>query len=110
MLVSFSKLLVRWVAGSTELGFNLCKQSLGGTLGARRFLVFICSLETKHGSHLLKCRLKISGYNLMIRLLLFYFNLSAFVNNDLCMEQVLAQVLGCCICQKPKIFTLVNRS
>lgn len=43
------------------------------------------------------------------RLLLFYFNLSAFVNNDLCMEQVLAQVLGCCICQKPKIFALLNR-
>lgn len=44
------------------------------------------------------------------RLLLFSFNLSAFVNNDLCMEQVLAQVLGCCICQKLKIFALVNRS
>lgn len=74
MLVSFSKLLVKWVAGSTELGFNLCKQSLGGTLGARRFLVFICSLETKHGRCLLKCRLKISGYNLMIDF--YYFILT----------------------------------
>lgn len=47
MLVSFSKLLVKWVAGSTEFRFNLCKQSLGGTLGARRFLVYICSLITE---------------------------------------------------------------